>query len=120
MSLMNILVAYNGLLGSGAALHGAVKMQQFYGAHLTGLFAHGSSSLKQQIKPWMPRRVQDAILEVADQSHEEVYKTFKDVSAEVPEEKLHWIDNPGPAQDTVTRYARLFDITALGMHEISE
>ncbi len=66
MSLKNILVAYNGLPGSGAALHGAVKMQQFYGAHLTGLFAHGSSSLKQQIKPWMPRRVQDAILEVAD------------------------------------------------------
>jgi nucleotide-binding universal stress UspA family protein len=119
MTIKNILVAYNGLPGSGAALHGAVKMQKFFDAHLTGLFAHGSSNLSHQIKPWMPKKVQQAILEVADQSHKDVLQTFNEICADVPADKLHWIDNAGPVQDTVARYARLFDITALGMHEAS-
>ncbi len=119
MSIKNILVAYNGLPGSGAALHGAVKMQAFFDAHLTGLFAHGSSNLSHQIKPWMPKKVQEAILEVADQSHAEVKTNFDEICSAVPNEKLHWIDAAGQAQDTVARYARLFDITAIGMHESS-
>ena len=41
MAIKNILVAYNGLPGSEAALSGAVLMQQYFDAHLTGLFAHG-------------------------------------------------------------------------------
>lgn len=117
MTIKNILIAYNGLPGSGAALHGAVKMQKFYDAHLTGLFAHGNSSLSHQIKPWMPRKVKEAILEVAEQSFQEIHSTFNEICADVPPEKLHWIDSTGPVQQTVARYARLFDITAVGMHE---
>jgi nucleotide-binding universal stress UspA family protein len=117
MSIRNILVAYNGLPGSGAALHGAVAMQQYYGAHLTGLFAHGGSALDNQIKPWMPKKVRDAIREVADQSHREVVTRFKEICAPVPAEKLHWIDSGGPVQRTVAAYARLFDITVIGVHE---
>ncbi len=120
MSIKNILVAYNGLPGSGAALHGAVKMQQFYDAHLTGLFAHGGSSMSSQIKPWMPQKVKDAIMEVENQPTEEIVKSFNAICADVPAEKLHWIDSAGAVQDTVARYARLFDITALGMHERPE
>ncbi len=117
MSIKNILVAYNGLPGSGAALHGAVKMQQFYDAHLTGLFAHGGSQLSSQIKPWMPQKVKEAIMEVENQSNVEILQTFNEICVDVPEEKLHWIDSKGAVQDTVARYARLFDITVLGMHE---
>ncbi len=119
MTIKNILVAYNGLPGSDAALAGAVQMQQFYGAHLTGLFAHGNPFLSRQMKPWMPRKVQDAIMEVADSPNQDVQDKFNATCAVVPPEKLHWIDSGGSVQRTVARYARLFDITVLGMHESS-
>jgi nucleotide-binding universal stress UspA family protein len=117
MSIRNILVAYNGLPGSGAALHGAVRMQQYFDAHLTGLYAHGGSRLSSQIKPWMPKRVKEAIMEVETRGSEEILNSFNEICADVPREKLHWIDNGGPVQHTVASYARLFDITVLGMHE---
>ncbi|MEM6886664.1 MAG: universal stress protein [Pseudomonadota bacterium] len=117
MSIKNILVAYNGLPGSEAALRGAVAMQQYYGAHLTGLFAHGGSSLSHQIQPWMPQRVKDAIMEVADRSHSQVLRRFNEICAQVPSEHLHWIDSAGAVQRTVAAYARLFDITVIGVHE---
>jgi nucleotide-binding universal stress UspA family protein len=120
MSIKNILVAYNGLPGSGAALHGAVKMRAFYDAHLTGLFAHGGSQISSHIKPWMPKKVQQAIMEVENQSNTDILNSFRGICADVPANKLHWIDSGGGVQDTVARYARLFDITVLGMHEHSE
>jgi nucleotide-binding universal stress UspA family protein len=119
MSIKNILVAYNGLPGSDAALRGAVLMQQFYGAHLTGLFAHGGSTLSHQIKPWMPKTVQTAIMQVEEDAHQDLRLKFDTACAEVPAEKLHWIDSAGPVQRTVAAYARLFDITVLGLHETS-
>lgn len=117
MSIKNILVAYNGLPGSNAALRGAVMMQQFYGAHLTGLFAHGNPFLSRQMKPWIPKKVQEAILETADHPNKDMQTKFIEACAAVPPEKLHWIDSGGSVQRTVARYARLFDITVLGMHE---
>lgn len=120
MSIKNILVAYNGLPGSEAALHGALRMQQYYDAHLTGLFAHGGSQVSGQMKPWMPRKIKSAIMEVEDHASEEIASNFNRICADVPPEKLHWIDNAGPVQQTVTSYARLFDITILGLHDRSE
>ena len=120
MSIKNILVAYNGLPGSGAALHGAVTIQKYFDAHLTGLFAHGGSQLSSQIKPWMPKRVKEAIMEIENQSNEEIESSFREICADVPVEKLHWIDSDGPVQQTVASYARLFDITVIGMHETSD
>ena len=117
MSIKNILVAYNGLPGSNTALRGAVLMQQYYGAHLTGLFAHGNPFLSRQMKPWMPKKVQAALLEVADSPTQDVQDKFRATCSVVPEDRLHWIDSGGSVQRTVARYARLFDITVLGMHE---
>ncbi len=120
MSIKNILVAYNGLPGSEAALHGAVAMQQYYDAHLTGLYAHGGSQVSSQMKPWMPQKVRNAIMEVEDSASGEIASKFNAICASVPAEKLHWIDNAGPVQQTVTTYARLYDITVLGLHERSQ
>ncbi|WP_439154798.1 universal stress protein [Yoonia sp.] len=117
MAIKNILVAYNGLPGSEAALHGAVAIQQHYDTHLTGLFAHGGSKLSHQIKPWMPQKVQDAIMQVEDDSHAELRAKFDQICASVPHEKRHWIDSGGPVHRTVAAYARLYDLTILGMHE---
>ncbi|MBE0412465.1 universal stress protein [Yoonia sp.] len=117
MAIKNILVAYNGLPGSDAALHGAVAMQRHYGTHLTGLFAHGGSKLSSQFKPWMPQKVQDAIMQVADEAHTELRGKFDQICAAVPDQKRHWVDSGGPVQPTITAYARLYDITILGMHE---
>lgn len=121
MSIKNILVAYNGLPGSEAALSGSVLMQRYFDAHLTGLFAHGNPFLSRQIKQtWMPRKVQQAILEAADSPTADIQRKFQDLCQGVPGSKLHWIDSGGSVQRTVARYARLFDITVLGMHESSE
>jgi nucleotide-binding universal stress UspA family protein len=118
MSIKNILVAYNGLPGSEAALSGAVQIQQYFDAHLNGLFAHGNPMLSRQIKQnWMPAAVQSAILEAADSPTAEIKRKFEEACASVPSEKLHWIDSGGSVQRTVARYARLFDLTVLGMHE---
>ncbi|MCR9127143.1 MAG: universal stress protein [Rhodobacteraceae bacterium] len=120
MSIKNILVAYNGLPGSDAALSGAVLMQQYFGAHLNGLFAHGNPFLSRQMKrTWMPSKVQQAIMEAADSPTAEVERKFNEACAAVPPDKLHWIDSGGSVQRTVARYARLFDITVLGMHEVN-
>ena len=120
MSIKNILVAYNGMPGSDAALSGAVLMQHYFDAHLTGLFAHGNPILSRQIKQnWMPRKVQQAIMEAADSPTADIQAKFHQVCANVPADKLHWIDSGGSVQRTVARYARLFDITVLGMHETS-
>lgn len=117
MAIKNILVAYNGLPGSDAALAGAVLMQQYYGAHLTGLFAHGNPFLSRQFTPWMPKKVQEAIVEASESPNDDVQDKFRTACATVPEDKLHWIDSGGSVQRTVARYARLFDITVLGMHQ---
>ncbi|PUB14958.1 universal stress protein [Yoonia sediminilitoris] len=117
MTIKNILVAYNGLPGSNTALRGAVLMQQYYDAHLTGLFAHGNPVLSRQMKPWMPKKIQEAIMSVADSPNSDMQDKFSETCANVPPEKLHWIDSGGSVQRTVARYARLFDITVLGMHE---
>ena len=117
MAIKNILVAYNGLPGSEAALSGAVQMQGHYDAHLTGLFAHGGSSLLQQIKPWMPQKVKDAIMEVEERSHQDIKAKFDAICDPVPADKKHWIESLGPVQRTIAAYARLYDIVALGIHE---
>ena len=120
MSIKNILVAYNGLPGSEAALAGAVLMHKYFDAHLTGLFAHGNPFLSRQVqKPWMPKKVQQAIIEAADSPTAEIQEKFNQICSDVPNDKLHWIDSGGSVQRTVARYARLFDITVLGMHESS-
>lgn len=120
MSIKNILVAYNGLPGSVAALSGAVVMQKYFDAHLTGLFAHGNPFLSRQIKrTWLPQKVQTAIIEAADSPTAEIQRKFNEICKDVPQDKLHWIDSGGSVQRTVARYARLFDITVLGMHESS-
>ena len=116
MAIKNILVAYNGLPGSEAALSGAVAIQQHYDSHLTGLFAHGGSKLSSQIKPWMPQAVKDAIMEVESKDHAEIRETFDRLCAAVPEDQRHWIDSGGPVHRTVAAYARLYDFTILGMH----
>jgi nucleotide-binding universal stress UspA family protein len=120
MSIKNILVAYNGLPGAQAALQGAVMMQKHYDAHLTGLFAYGNSALSGRIQPWMPQKVQDAILEVDQRAHQDIRDKFTDMTADISADKKHWIENKGPVQRTLSAFARLYDITVLGMHETSE
>lgn len=118
MSIKNILVAYNGLPGSGTALAGAVLMQKHFDAHLTGLFAHGNPVLSRHLKKaWMPRKVQDAVIEAAEGPTADVQQAFFEACKDIPKDKLHWIDNGGAVQRTVARYAQLFDLTILGQRD---
>lgn len=117
MAIRNLLVACNGLAASDAALSGARLMQRHYDAHLTGLFAHGGSSLSQHMKPWMPPKVKEALREVEQRSATEIEANFRAACKDVPAGKLHWIESADPANRAVAAHARLFDITVLGVHE---
>lgn len=120
MAIRNILVAYNGLPGSDAALQGAVEMQKTLDTHLTGLFAHGNPLLSRHLhRTWMPKKLQEAIVEAADSPTAELRDKFDAICADIAPEKRNWIDSGGSVQRTVARYARLFDITVLGLHEKS-
>ena len=75
--LKNILVVYNGLPGSDAALKGAVQVQQRFDMDRTGLFAHGNPFLSRQLhKAWMPQKMQDAIVEAADSPSDDIREKF--------------------------------------------
>lgn len=120
MSITNILVAYNGLPASEAALAGAVRLRDHYGAHLTGLYAHGGSRLSHHIKPWMPEKVKSALMEIETDSGATVARSFRAATGGVPDDRLHWIDSAEAPNSTVAAYARLFDITVVGLHEHAE
>ena len=63
MTIRNLLIAYNGLGVSQAALRSAKMMQRKYDAHLTGIVAHGGFQLAQKALPWMPESVRSIVRE---------------------------------------------------------
>lgn len=117
MAIKNILVAFDGLPGSLAALTAASEMRKQNDAHLTGLLAHRGSLLSQRMQPWMPKSVQTALMEVEDRTHQEIREQFSKGVEDVHADKTHWIESKGPVQRTVAAYARLYDLIILGMQE---
>lgn len=117
MSITNLLVAYNGLPSSDAALAGALSMRSYFGAHLTGLLAHGGSQVSRRLQPWMPERVRSSLQEIEDTRAAEIRARFEAMCAEVPPDRLHWIESQGRANATVVAHARMYDIVAVGVHQ---
>jgi hypothetical protein len=109
MSMKNIHVAHVGLPGSEVALSACALTKRYFDAHVTDLFGYG--------KPFLSRKPQSAIMEAVDSLTWDIQQNSYDISKDVPEDKAHGIDIGGAVQRMLVRYARLFDITVLGMRE---
>ncbi|WP_174148642.1 universal stress protein [Leisingera sp. ANG59] len=118
MAIKNILIAYNGGEASDSALHLALQMAAKYDAHLTGIVAHGASSVTRNIPKWLSNAMRESITEITARRTEELAQKFRDQARDrIAEERLHWIDVREDPDRAVSDYSRLFDITVLGQYE---
>ncbi|MDT0683559.1 universal stress protein [Roseicyclus sp. F158] len=118
MSVRNILVAFNATESSDAALGAALQMQEKYGAHLTGLYAHTGRIERLRHQDWVPENMRHLLGNLASEDEGQVEAAFrKTVGARVPGERLHWISQEGRSDTTVADYGRLFDITVVGRYD---
>ncbi|WP_120631510.1 universal stress protein [Ruegeria sp. EL01] len=118
MAIKNLLVAYNGGSASDSALHLALQMAHKYDAHLTGIVAHGASSVTKNIPNWLSASMRSSIGEITERRTVELAEKFHAFSeGKIEEEKLHWIDVKADPDKAVAFYSRLFDLTILGQYE---
>jgi nucleotide-binding universal stress UspA family protein len=118
MAIKNILIAYNGGGASDSALHLALQMAEKYQAHLTGIMAHGASSVTRNIPNWLSASLRDSITEITAQRTNEIADRFQERSSgKISPDRLHWIDIKDDPDRAVSDYARLFDITVLAQYE---
>ena len=118
MAIKNLLIAYNGTPSSDAALAFALHMRKKYDAHLTGLLAHIPGAINPAGKAWIPKNVQDMVIEAQLKSASEIEEKFKQQTAsESAGDKIHWITKRGEGDATLARCARLFDLTIIGRYD---
>jgi nucleotide-binding universal stress UspA family protein len=118
MALKNLLVAYNGGDASDTALHLGALMAQKYDAHLTGIAAHGISSVARNIPSWLASSLEDSINDLAQDHLAELELRFRSfLNGKVPSDKLHWINVSEDPDAAISKYTRLFDVTLLGQYE---
>ena len=118
MAIKNLLVGYNGSESSDAALDAALFMRDKYDAHLTGLLAHSPTAKNQAASNWIPEEVRATIRAAQAQAAKEIEARFKQRVASNPaQDKIHWISKRGNGDDTVSSYARLYDLTIVGRHD---
>jgi nucleotide-binding universal stress UspA family protein len=118
MAIKNILIAYNGGDASDSALHLAVQMARKFDAHLTGIVAHGASSVTRNIPNWLSESMRNSITEITARRTDELAVKFRErAGRRIAEDRLHWIDVREDPDRAVSDYSRLFDITVLGQYE---
>lgn len=118
MAIQNLLVAYNGGAASDAALHLALQMASKYDAHLTGIVAHGASSVTKNIPNWLSDAMRTSIGEITERRTVELGQKFQTYAeGKIDKDKLHWIDVKANPDKAVTFYSRFFDLTILGQYE---
>lgn len=121
MAIKNILIAYNGGRSSEAALRVALMMQQKYDAHVTGLFAHGTSRLMKAIHPGMMATVRQTVEEAEQRIHDEIKGKFDATVVEARKthgDKIHFVNAARDADAAIVENARYFDITVMGALEV--
>lgn len=118
MAIKNLLIAYNGGEASDSALHLALQMAAKYDAHLTGIVAHGASSVTRNIPSWLGGAMRESITEIMAKRTVELAEKFQArCEGKIDPARLHWIDVRQDPDRAVTDYSRMFDITVLGQYE---
>lgn len=116
MTIKNLLVAFNGSPASESAVRAAVMMQAKYDAHITGLLAHEGSRDRFSRRPWVPDNVRAILEETVSREEQAIEARFRDLIADVPANKAHWITIAGAPDGTFAQYACMFDLTLVGQH----
>ncbi|MEX0281174.1 MAG: hypothetical protein AB3N13_08305, partial [Arenibacterium sp.] len=116
--ISNLAVAFNGGEASVVALRGAIAVARDFGAHLTGILAHGASSTSRNIPKWMSVDLQQSILSTLEIRAEEIRSKFHAIAdALMPADKLHWLEIGGDPDTTISDYSQMYDLTILGEYE---
>ncbi len=114
MSIKNILVSFNGGAPAIGALEMAIKLAGRYGAHLTGVLAHGLPNMLYAYGGQVPQAAMDQ-LEAADKLHrQEVRKAFTDLTKAQPAERIHFLDIYGEADEMLMEIALGYDMVVMG------
>ncbi len=117
MTIKNILVAYNGSPQAQGALKTALVMAERYGAHLTGVLAHGLPNLLYAYGGHVPQAAMDQ-LEEADKAHrDEVRKAFLETTSGYPANMTHFLDVYGEADEMLMEVALGYDLIVMGTQE---
>lgn len=118
MAIKNLLIAYGGSESSDAALDFALFMRDKYDAHVTGLLAHNFAPVNQSVSSWITEELRESIKHAQAQTIKNIEARFKQRTASSSAaDKIHWISKSGEGDETVARYARLYDLTILGRYD---
>lgn len=118
VAVKNILLAYNGGVSSKAAVNAAILMHKKYDAHVTGLLAHGHSRINANMRSWMPKSMRASLKEMEAEANAKIRQKFFFGTADIDPDKLHWIEERGRSNATVAEYARMYDLTVVGQHDV--
>lgn len=120
MTIKNILLSYNGLPSSEAALRVALKMAEKYDAHLTGVLSHGPSRMSVALGPWVTPDLLESIRENEIAMRDKISAGFRAGVAQAEKDrpgKYHWFDLGGDADESLMQAARFYDIVVMGQYE---
>jgi len=119
MTIKNILISFNGGAPAVSALKLAVKLAGRYDAHLTGVLAHGLPHMLYAYGGHIPQAAMDQ-LEEADKLHRgEVRNEFSSLTSALPEERVHFLDVYGEADEMLMEAALGYDLVVMGPPEKS-
>jgi len=119
MTIKNILVSFNGGAPAVSALKLAINLAERYGAHLTGVLSHGLPHMLYAYGGHIPQGAMDQ-LEEADKLHrEEVRKEFSAMTSALPNQRVHFLDVYGEADEMLMDVALGYDLVVMGPPEKS-
>lgn len=116
MAIKNLLVVFNDAKVSESALKAALQMQQKYDAHLTGLLVHYGDRDK-MAERWLPENVRGIARSGVTAREAQTEARFRQAcEGIVPTDKTHWIAMSGSPDDTIVKYAVMYDVVIAGQH----
>ncbi len=119
MTIKNILVSFNGSKPAIGALNMALALAGQYGAHLTGVLAHGLPNMLYAYGGHVPQTAMDQLEEADRQHREEVRKTFMNLTSGQPAERIHFLDIYGDADEMLMDVALGYDLVVMAPPEKS-
>ncbi|MEO1282621.1 MAG: universal stress protein [Pseudomonadota bacterium] len=115
MAIRDLVVAYDGNEASEKALEFALRMATKYGAMVTGLNVTMPERFEGHVRRWMTSDTTDAIKKARLDAISEIEAKFrKHVAASEFTGETGWIVEEGPADLTIARTARFFDVLIMG------
>lgn len=117
MPLKSILVAFSGDPASCTALQFALRLQQRYGAHVTGVVWHGPVPLESRHRAFLSRDVATMLIGREDEAAQRIGAEFAaQVSAMGDPERASFIDLHEMETFSLPRHARAYDLVVMTRH----